>query len=96
MQTAAIGEGEPWGLPLQFPTQANLFKQLGYSTWHVGKVREDMSQTIRTPFILYYEFLYSLLPEKILTKLTQIKPVYNVRSRHSHNKRFCHSKIRST
>ena len=38
MQTNSIAEGEPWGLPLQFPTQADLFKRLGYSTWHVGKV----------------------------------------------------------
>ena len=38
MQTNSIAEGEPWGLPLQFPTQANLFKRLDYSTWHVGKV----------------------------------------------------------
>ncbi|OQV17335.1 Arylsulfatase I [Hypsibius exemplaris] len=37
MQTHAIGEAEPWGLPTQFPTMADKFREIGYSTWHLGK-----------------------------------------------------------
>ncbi|OQV17332.1 putative Arylsulfatase J [Hypsibius exemplaris] len=37
MQTQAIGEAEPWGMPLNHPTQADLFRSIGYSTWHLGK-----------------------------------------------------------
>ncbi|XP_055333781.1 arylsulfatase B-like [Paramacrobiotus metropolitanus] len=37
MQTGAISEGEPWGLPVAFKIQPQYFKDLGYSTYTVGK-----------------------------------------------------------
>ena len=61
MQTHSIAEGEPWGLPLQFPTQANIFKTLGYNTWHVGKVCSALNSGSITLSILTRIAIYITL-----------------------------------
>ncbi|XP_055333730.1 arylsulfatase B-like [Paramacrobiotus metropolitanus] len=37
MQTAAISDGEPWGVPLQFKFLPQYMKDLGYDTYATGK-----------------------------------------------------------
>ncbi|GAU92446.1 hypothetical protein RvY_04524 [Ramazzottius varieornatus] len=37
MQTAAIAQGEPWGVPLEFKFFPAYMKDLGYQTYHLGK-----------------------------------------------------------
>lgn len=39
MQSGVIRDGEPWGLPVDLKIQPQYFKDLGYSTHMVGKVR---------------------------------------------------------
>ncbi|OWA53085.1 Arylsulfatase J [Hypsibius exemplaris] len=56
-----IGSGEPWGLPLQFQTQGNLFKRLGYQTWNVGKWHLGESTRAHYPERRGFDYFYGIL-----------------------------------
>lgn len=51
MQTGAIAEGEPWGLPLTFKVAPQYFKDLGYDTWGTGKVSLGISSSFLLPLV---------------------------------------------
>ncbi|XP_055333762.1 arylsulfatase B-like [Paramacrobiotus metropolitanus] len=48
MQTAAISDGEPWGVPVEFKMFPQYMKDLGYDTWGVGKWH--LGQSVRAFF----------------------------------------------
>ncbi|XP_055333780.1 arylsulfatase B-like [Paramacrobiotus metropolitanus] len=58
LQTAAISEGEPWGLPLQFKIQPQYFKDLGYTTAAVGKWHLGMYTRQHFPNARGFDYSY--------------------------------------